>query len=240
MCPRCEWQPPLGSEHLSAPPRAGHELQIECVRREPLVGQSPIKGSTSLCSRKSGFGARRCLFSTSVISIGRPYAACNLRLEMFGPPVLYQLRHGDASQEVFIFTACLATRWSSFKRTTSLREGCLHATIAPNAFSSRTSVVRGLSPKVGSSAVRLAAKRCPQRDRRNNTPLGQRSPGDWTRCFKLWRRRPCSAMSEACYRLAELVASYSPSTDRISSTFEHGWLPLLVLFWQRPSGPASQ
>ena len=26
-----------------APPRAGHELQIECVRREPLVGQSPIK-----------------------------------------------------------------------------------------------------------------------------------------------------------------------------------------------------
>ena len=66
-----------------------------------------------------------------------------------------------------------------------------------------------------------------------NTPLGQRSPGDWSRFFKLWRRRPCSAMSEACYRLAELVASYSPSTDIISSTFEHGWLPLLVLFWQR-------
>ena len=77
--------------------------------------------------------------------------------------------------------------------TTSLREGYLHATIAPNAFSSRSSVVRGLSPKVGSAAVRFAAKLCPQRDRRNNTPLGQRSPGDWTRCFKLWRRRPCSA-----------------------------------------------
>ena len=41
----------------------------------------------------------------------------------------------------------------------------------------------------------------------------------------------------ARYGLAELVASYSPSTDRIPPAHKHGWLPLLVLFWQRPCVP---
>ena len=39
--------------------------------------------------------------------------------------------------------------------------------------------------------------------------------------------------------LAELVASYSPSMDRISPTCKHGWLPLLAPCWQRLCGPAS-
>ena len=47
--------------------------------------------------------------------------------------------------------------------------------LLPTLLSSRTSVVRGLSSKSWLSLCRLAAKRCPQRDRRNNTSLGQRS-----------------------------------------------------------------
>ena len=36
---------------------------------------------------------------------------------------------------------------------TSVQKGCPHPTIAPDAVTSRTSMVRGLSPKVGSAAV---------------------------------------------------------------------------------------
>ena len=47
-----------------------------------------------------------------------------------------------------------------------------------------------------------------------------------------------SATPEACCCLAELVASYPPSRDRISPTYKFGWLPLLVLFWQRSLRPS--
>ena len=58
-------------------------------------------------------------------------ATCNQQFERFGPPVLYQLRHGGASHEVF---HRLSRRDGSAekgplgprRRATSVREGCPH------------------------------------------------------------------------------------------------------------------
>ena len=81
-------------------------------------------GSSSLCSRNSGFGARLPLL---VISIGRPCsppqrATCGSR--GLSPPVLSQLRHGGSSHEVF----------TAFREVTGMQ-------------------IRGLSTQIGSTAV---------------------------------------------------------------------------------------
>ena len=77
-------------------------------------------------------------------------AACTLLFERFGPPGLHQLLHGGASHEVF----------TAFRDVTGVQEGSRwgsfsgpRRSIAPDACTSRTSMLRGLSPKVGSPTV---------------------------------------------------------------------------------------
>ena len=96
-------------------------------------------------------------------------AAWNLRFERFGPPARYQLRHGGASRED---SPPFATR-----RAERGRLGAASPTIAPDAllknFDGQTLVANSWL-----SCCRLFAERCPNRDRRHGTPLGQRSRCD--------------------------------------------------------------
>ena len=64
-------RPLSGLEHPSARPRARHDLQGEESKTRALCWTTQSTSSSSPGSRNSGFGARHCLFSTSVISIGR-------------------------------------------------------------------------------------------------------------------------------------------------------------------------
>ena len=89
--------------------------------------------------------------------------------------------------------------------TTSLREGCPASHNCSQRFLLQNFGGKRPVAKSWLSLCRLAAKRCPQRDRRNNTSLGQRShafapgvpsrvlhSGSTRRCIKLWRRLPAA------------------------------------------------
>ena len=138
----------------------------------------------------------RCINWTTVVF----FAACDLRFERFGLPMLYMSRHGDASH-----------------RDTWLRKGRSYSAITTDDFISRTSMTRDLSSKIGS----VATERCPQRDGRLNILLGQRSRVDVSvlethsyphvSCFRsqmyqalAWTS--CSVTPEVWYGLAELAA----------------------------------
>ena len=142
---------------------------------------------------------------------------------------------------------------------TPIREGCPRPTIAPDAFSSRTSMVGALWPKIGSAAAGLLRDGV-----RTATEVvlvlgcgaalvGSREEThsfltyDHVSCFgapiagvsNFGTDSSTNATSEACCGLAESVASYFPPVDKTSPVYKHGWLPLLAPLWQRPSGPAS-
>ena len=199
--------------------------------------------------------ARRCLFSISVISIRRPTvfttAARNLRFERVGPPVLqhvtarrrvarsfHRLSRRDRSAEK-------RGRWSWFSGRHRFEKAARIPQFAPNAVSSRTSMVRGLSPKSGSAAVGSLRDGV-----RTATEvvllLGQRSRFDGSRMdVHSFLEHP----HVSCFRVS--VAGVSnfgtdsstmprqrPVTRRSGGlvvSIEGQKLPL----WQRPSGPAS-
>ena len=232
QCHRCEWQ---------ATSRVELHKVLEPMHKKLLV-RSEAPSLLNL----------RHLDWTTIFTT----AACNLRFERFGPPLLCQLRHGGASHEVFTASRDVTGKGTSGDHVVATRLP------ASNNSSQRLLLwnfgAKRLVAKSWLSCCRLAAKWCLQRDRRNKTPPGQRSRADGSAmdthslleyphvsCV----RAPAAGVSsfgadglqchvKAFYGLAELVASCSPSTDRISPTNKHGWLPLLVLFWQRPSGPA--
>ena len=140
-------RPPQGLEHPSASPRAGHELQSECVRREPSVGQSRVQVPRAYAQEIPGSGR-----------IAVPSAACNLRfgrVRSASVPSVAARRRVAPSFDHFSrrdgSTENASSGWPQW--TTSLREGCPHPHRLLHTLSSRTSVVRGLSPKVGSAAV---------------------------------------------------------------------------------------
>ena len=80
---------------------------------------------------------------------------------------------------------------------TAVREGCPHPTIAPDAFSSRTSMARGLSPTTffWLSCFRLAAGLCPHQ----------------SQVYQALVQAVLQRHVKACYGLAELVAPYPPA-----------------------------
>ena len=155
---------------------------------------------------------------------------CILWFERFGCSVLDQF---DGSAEKGPLEQL---QWA-----TSIREGCPHPTVASNALFSRTSMIRGLPPQVGSAAVGSLRDGV-----RTATEEGILLSGSgvasmarqWKRT-RSWStlvscvRTPVAGVSsvgddssatprQACYRLAESAASYSPSRDRTSSARKHG------------------
>ena len=220
----------------SGRPPPGLELLSERARGEPPVGQPKIQVPRAHAQETAG--SRRGTASSQP-PLSRLDDSIHHR--NIGPSVPYRLRHGGASLEVFTAYRDVTGVQKRPLGTTSLREGC--PPIAPNAFSSRTSVVRGLSLKFGSAAVGQL-----QNGVRNATEavlllLGSEvalMARQWKRtvswstltCLAVWRQ---SQVHQALAQMALQrrvrglsrsrrtgVASYSPSMDETNLAYKHG------------------
>ena len=99
-------------------------------------------------------------------------------MEKFGSPALHQLQHGGALHEAFISFRDVTgmqkkNRWSSFSGPSRYEKAARIPQLLQGGFISRTQRAISLSPQAGSAAVSSLRGRCPRRDRRNDTPLGQ-------------------------------------------------------------------
>ena len=170
-------------------------------------------------------------------------AARNLRLERFGPPVVYQLRHGCALHEVSTaFRDVTGVQkkglLEQLQWATTVQEGCPRPTMAPGRslfknFDGRRPVAQNWLRCCG-----LIAERWPHRDRRN---LGQRVriDGPTRETHSLLEcphvscvRAPVAGKSSSC--------ADSPAAPRQRpGTVSQNWWPRSLHRWtdflQRPS-----
>ena len=125
-------------------------------------------------------------------------------MEKFGSPALHQLQHGGASHEAFIAFRDVTgmqkkNRWSSFSGPSPYEKAARIPQLLQGGLISRTQRAISLSPQAGSAAVSSLRGRCPRRDRRNDTPLGQccRNAAMETRSLLEFSRVSCLRTSVA-------------------------------------------
>ena len=207
--------------------------------------------SSSPCSRNSGFQPRPGVAS-SQFPIRRPTvfttAARNLRFERFAricqprrrvARSFHRLSRRDRSAEK-------RGRWSWFSGPQRFEKAARIPQFAPNAVSSRTSMVRGLSPKSGSAAVGSLRDGVRTATEEVVLFLRQRSRLDGSRMdVHSFLEHP----HVSCFRVSVAgVSNFGTDSSTMPRqrpvTRRSGGLVVSIegqklLFWQRPSGPAS-